>query len=96
MDKDNKTLGIFLDLSKAFDLDQKILFGKLDMYGLRGIPWKWSESYLRNRLHYVENVRATLIYENYFPHKNCIMYANDTSLLVTSDTVTSRMCLVPD
>ena len=49
-EKGNYTIGIFLDLSKAFDtLDKNLLLNKLHSYGIRGIPNKWINSYLSDR-----------------------------------------------
>ena len=49
------TVGIFVDLKKAFDtVNHNILIDKLKFYGIRGTPLAWLTSYLSNRQQYVQ------------------------------------------
>lgn len=45
-----KCAALYIDITKAFDtVDHKILLEKLWMAGVRGLPLKWFESYLKDR-----------------------------------------------
>ena len=46
-------LGIFFDLSKAFDTLDHILIYKLQLYGIRGVVLDLLKNYLQNRRQYV-------------------------------------------
>ena len=55
LEKKRYVLGIFIDLSKAFDtIDHEKLVYKLDHYGIRGNTNKLLKSYLSNRHQYTE------------------------------------------
>ena len=49
------TLGVFIDLSKAFDNDNhSIILKKLEIYGIHGKNLEWFKGYLRNRMQYIQ------------------------------------------
>ena len=54
MANNKHVIGIFMDLSKAFDtLDHEILLKKLQVYGIRGVTLSWFRNYLLDRQQYV-------------------------------------------
>ena len=52
VEQNETTMGIFLDLWKAFD-HHNILLYKLEHYGFRGIVLDWFKNYLSNRKQFV-------------------------------------------
>lgn len=53
-DSSEFTVGVFIDLSKAFDtIHHATLLKKLYRYGIRGTAYTWLKSYLTNRKQYV-------------------------------------------
>ena len=62
------TIGVFIDLSKAFDcISHDILLDKLKFYGIRGLPLLWFVDYLTNRKQYtsVEDTHSDLTVIDY-------------------------------
>jgi hypothetical protein len=62
------TIGIFFDLTKAFDvIDHKILLAKLNYYEIRGISHRWFSNYLSNRQQftYVNSSKSTCLNINF-------------------------------
>ena len=63
-DKNMYTIGVFIDLRKAFDtINHDLVLRKLENFGIRGITNNWLRSYLNNRTQYValENVSSSLL-----------------------------------
>ena len=53
-DQGKYVVGLFLDLTKAFDsINRQILLSKLFYYGIRGVAHDWFSSYMSDRTQYV-------------------------------------------
>ena len=51
----NYTLGVFIDLSKAFEtIDHSMLLKKIENYGIKETNLAWFRSYLINRKQYIQ------------------------------------------
>ena len=62
IDDGNYSIGIFHDLSKAFDtIDHTILLDKLCRYGIRGITLNWFKHYLNDRKQFVSYNNITSV-----------------------------------
>ena len=53
-ERNQYTLGVFIDLSKAFDtVNHSVFIKKLQMYGIRSVNLAWFCSYVANRKRYI-------------------------------------------
>ena len=101
IDQGQYTIGIFLDLSEAFDTtNHKILIKKLQHYGIRGKTQQWFLNYLTNRKQIVKYNQTTIVcknvLENIFSLTPCLLspppisnvdYLDSTTLCNTKITI---------
>jgi hypothetical protein len=59
LDNHYHIIGIFLDVTKAYDvINHDILLKRLYSYGIRGVPKLWFKSYLTNHTQFVEIIQV--------------------------------------
>ena len=93
-EKKQSMIGVFLDLSKAFDtIDQKILLQKLMHYGVKGLLLEWFSSYLNGRTQQVvcNNQLSDILKIKCVPQGSILgpllflIYVNDFCRCITKD-----------
>jgi hypothetical protein len=100
LNRKEHAIGIFCDISKAFDCDShELLLMKLQYYGVQGILFQWFKSYHQERRQRVELKYSNSNYYSEWELVQCrvpqgsveistfsdvIMFADDTSILCTA------------
>ena len=68
-ERNHFTVGVFIDLSKAFDtVDHHIIIKRLNQYGVKGINIRWFKSYLHDSKKYrfrKYNLRCSTRFHNW-------------------------------
>ena len=82
------SIGVFIDLKKAFDtVNHDLLIDKLEYYGISGIAREWLKSYLKDRKQFVQidecastllSVTCAVPQGSILRPKLFILYINDT------------------
>lgn len=95
--KKETSIGVFLDLSKAFDtIDHRILLQKLLMYGFHGIAYDWIKSYLTNRKQftsfknensYLQTIKCGVLKGSILGPLLFIIYVNDITMVSSNSSL---------
>ncbi len=89
LDNGELAMGIYLDLSKAFDtVNDKILNKNMEKYGLRGVAKDWFSSYLSERKQY------TVLINNVIYRRCILQWPSRTPFSQSKSTFSCPKCIM--